>query len=368
MSSQLTPAAASEVVDALRATTGAVRLVGGGSRQHRLPPAADATRLAFGEMAAIERVDAGDQTCTVEPGVGLAELEAAVGRHDLELPCAWVGSGTVGGLFAADPIGAVTVGGPQPRSLVLGIEGVLSDGTEFRSGARVTKSVAGFDLHRLFVGSAGRLFAVTRLHLRLKPRPPESLWFSESMPDPTRALARFQELRALAAPPTALHFVHDETGGCEVISRFTGRPSFVTEVRQKLDLPEGRSGATFPFVPAGDTNSADNSVSSENRGEILAGIVRPSRVKDLLAHATTVAAPGGRKPVLVLHGGGRFEMRLPNPAATDAVIADLPSRGAHACIVAGAPERLGRGTPADPGAARLEAQLTRALDPDGRLR
>ena len=192
------PASAADLGDLLRSRPGRVRLGGGGSRQDRLREAGAALRVQLTAMASIVRLDAPDQTCTVDCGVPRALLDAELARVGLELPCA--GGGTIGGLFASDAIGATTAGGPSPRTLLLGCDGMLADGTPFRSGARVVKSVAGFDVHRLLIGSRGLLFAATRLHLRLAPRPRAQQWFHAGHLDRTAALELVRQLRALAVP------------------------------------------------------------------------------------------------------------------------------------------------------------------------
>jgi FAD/FMN-containing dehydrogenase len=114
----LVPASATELQQLLQSRPGRVRLVGTGSRQTRLPEPAGATRVQLSRLDAIVRLDGPDQTCTVETGVPRPALDAALQPLGLELPCP--GSGTIGGLFASDPIGAATAGGQSPRTLLLG--------------------------------------------------------------------------------------------------------------------------------------------------------------------------------------------------------------------------------------------------------
>ena len=57
------------------------------------------------------------------------------------------------------------------RDLVIGVGVVLPDGTRAHSGGKVVKNVAGYDLGKLYCGSAGRLGTVERLALRLHPCP-----------------------------------------------------------------------------------------------------------------------------------------------------------------------------------------------------
>ncbi|MEX1303348.1 MAG: FAD-linked oxidase C-terminal domain-containing protein, partial [Desulfotignum sp.] len=68
-------------------------------------------------------------------------------------------------------------GGPRAvkygvtRDYVLGLQAVLPDGDIIRTGVSTAKGVAGYDLTRLIVGSEGTLAVVTRITLRLLPKP-----------------------------------------------------------------------------------------------------------------------------------------------------------------------------------------------------
>ncbi|HLQ38422.1 MAG TPA: FAD-binding oxidoreductase, partial [Planctomycetota bacterium] len=345
MTATLAPASAAELAELLRARScAAVRVLGGGSRQARLPaPPPHATTVSLARLCRVDRCEADDLTCSVEPGLPRAELDALLWPLGLELPCA--GAGTLGGLFAADPIGASTPGGGSPRSLLLGLEGVLADGTTFKTGARVVKSVAGFDVHKLFVGSRGRLFAATLLHLKLRPRPRDRADFACGGLDAAAALRLFAQLRHLPLPPSRLQLQRDGSG-FTVCGQLVGRGSFVGASMRRLGLQAAAAAATDHLTAADDL-------------EVVAGLLLPSRLPGLL-QALPADAP------LLLRGGGRFETVLP-PVAADALLLALPPLFGHGEITAGAPARRGRSTPLDAGAARLGDGLRRALDPGGVL-
>lgn len=55
------------------------------------------------------------------------------------------------------------------REWVLGMQGVLADGTVFRSGSKAVKNVAGYDIHRFLIGSRGVLAIPTEFILRTSP-------------------------------------------------------------------------------------------------------------------------------------------------------------------------------------------------------
>lgn len=339
------PRSRDELQELLRTTTGRLRLVGSGSRQHRLPEPGDALAVRLDGLASIDRLDGPDQTCSVDCGVPRAELDAALAPLGLELPCP--GQGTLGGLFAADPIGAAISGGPSPRTLLLGAEAMLADGTPFRSGARVVKSVAGFDVHKLVVGSVGRLFVVTRLHLRLLPRPRAEQWFENDGLALSEAIALVQRLRQLAAGVLALQLERRSDGRCVVRGRIGGRASFVRELVRVHALTA--SACTW----------CDHATNSPH-DEVLAAQVLPGQLPVLLA-----AAPNAR--TLLWHGGNRCELAFADSASGDTVLAALAGLALGARIVAGPPAHRGRSTPADATLARLTSDLVRTFDPHGRF-
>ena len=81
------------------------------------------------------------------------------------------GTATIGGNISTNAGGMRVVRYGMMRSLVLGLEAVLADGTVLCSLNRMLKNNAGYDLKHLFIGSEGTLGIVTRADLRLAPRP-----------------------------------------------------------------------------------------------------------------------------------------------------------------------------------------------------
>jgi FAD/FMN-containing dehydrogenase len=339
------PGSTAELAELLRTRPGRVRLLGGGSRQDTLPPPPAGTLpVRLDGLRRIVRLDAADQTCVVECGVRVEQLADALRPHGLELPCG--GSGTLGGLFASDPCGALTFAGPSPRSLLLGLDGLLADGTAFRSGARVVKSVAGFDVHGLLVGSRGRLFVATQLFLRLRARARASRWFAQRGLEPGPALALVTALRRLPVAPAVVQ-LQREHGAFTVCGRVDGRPAWVDATTRALGLTDAES-------PWRERLDAPAGV------EVLCGNALPSALPALLA-----ALPDGAP--MLWHGGGRFLAAIPDAVTADAVLDVCARIGVAACVERGAPARRGTGTPIDAGQQRIADGLRNALDPDGVL-
>jgi glycolate dehydrogenase FAD-binding subunit len=115
----------------------------------------------------------GDLTCTVAADVPLAGLQEALakGGQMLALDPPDAAGLTVGEAFAAAAFGPRSHRYGGPRDLVLGVTVRLADGTVARGGGRVVKTVAGYDLPKLFTGARGRLGEILELTLRLHPLP-----------------------------------------------------------------------------------------------------------------------------------------------------------------------------------------------------
>jgi len=124
-----------------------------------------------GRMDAVLEHAAGDLVARVQPGAqmgGVADLLALAGQEiALDVPA----TATVGGVVASGLTGPRRLRYGSPRDLLIGITVVLADGTVAHSGGKVVKNVAGYDLGKLFAGSAGTLGLITEATFRLHPLP-----------------------------------------------------------------------------------------------------------------------------------------------------------------------------------------------------
>ena len=129
--------------------------------------------LSLEAFTRIENVDVAGRTMRVEAGVTLQRAQEEAERFDLMFPLdlGGRGSATIGGNISTNAGGMRVVRYGMMRSLVLGVEAVLADGTVLGSLNRMLKNNAGYDLKQLFIGSEGTLGVVTRADLRLVPRP-----------------------------------------------------------------------------------------------------------------------------------------------------------------------------------------------------
>lgn len=157
-------------------------------------PVAGGIVVSFERMAAIVEIDVANQVAVVEPGVTLADLDAALMPYGLVYPV-FPGeqSASLGGNVATNAGGMRAVKYGVTRHHVLGLEAVLGTGEVIATGGRFVKATSGYDLTQLIIGSEGTLALVTRAILRLHPRPEYQ----------TTVLAPFAtvDLVAAAVPP-----------------------------------------------------------------------------------------------------------------------------------------------------------------------
>lgn len=112
-----------------------------------------------------------DLTACVEAGVTLSDFTAATMMHRQWLPVdpAGFARASIGAIAACNSSGALRLGFGTPRDYVIGLKLAHAGGTESKSGGRVVKNVAGYDMNKLYVGSYGTLAVITEVIVKLRP-------------------------------------------------------------------------------------------------------------------------------------------------------------------------------------------------------
>ncbi len=129
--------------------------------------------LSLERMAGIIEVDPAAATLTAWAGTTLQAIQEAAHEAGLffALDIGGRGSCQIGGNVSTNAGGNRVLRWGMARAQVLGIEAVLPDGTVLSQLNKMLKNNAGYDLKQLFIGSEGTLGVITRLVLRLHPRP-----------------------------------------------------------------------------------------------------------------------------------------------------------------------------------------------------
>ena len=127
-----------------------------------------------------------DLTATVAAGTPWSAMQQVLAHHNQQvaLDPLWPETATVGGIIATNDSGALRLKYGSLRDLIIGMTIVLADGTIAKSGGKVVKNVAGYDLHKLMTGAFGTLGIITEVTFRLHPIPAQTKTWTISSRNP----------------------------------------------------------------------------------------------------------------------------------------------------------------------------------------
>lgn len=168
------PASTEEVAAVLRLCSehrAVVTTSGGGTKLDWGNPVHCNVRLQTDRLAGIREHVWQDLTATVGAGTRWQQMDGALRTHgqQVALDPLMRDRATVGGVLAVNDSGALRTRYGSLRDLVIGMTIVLADGTVARSGGKVVKNVAGYDLPKLLIGSFGTLGVISEVNFRLHP-------------------------------------------------------------------------------------------------------------------------------------------------------------------------------------------------------
>ncbi len=140
------------------------------------PPAACDLVLSTARLNRVLEYAWADMTVIVEAGCRVADLQKTLAEHGqrLALDPLWPERATIGGILSTNDSGTLRARYGSLRDLIIGITVALPDGTLAKSGGKVVKNVAGYDLAKLFTGALGTLGVIVQAIFRLHPLPRES--------------------------------------------------------------------------------------------------------------------------------------------------------------------------------------------------
>jgi glycolate oxidase FAD binding subunit len=136
--------------------------------------------LSTRDLKRVIHYEPADLTIGVEAGMTFGEFQNLVGRNGLWLPLDPRGGAesSIGGIIAANAAGPLRQGFGGPRDMVIGLKIATTDGKIAKTGGRVVKNVAGYDLGKLLTGSMGTLGVIVEASLKLFPKPVERATFA----------------------------------------------------------------------------------------------------------------------------------------------------------------------------------------------
>jgi glycolate oxidase FAD binding subunit len=356
--------------------------------------------LSLERMSGVLEHSAGDLTVTVRAGTSLANLRDHLSRRGQFLPLdpPRPEMTTAGGAVVTGMTGPKRLKYGSVRDWVIGLRVVLADGRVIRTGGKVVKNVAGYDMNKLFVGSLGTLGIITECTFKLRPVPPvEILILLEA--DDWNAVQRLSR-RLLDSPmePAAVEAVNGEAmrlfseawqAPCGVMVGFEDERSAVEAQWDRLKSWATEEGLRLRFALEGGDAAEGWRVLGEavpgaldppesETAVVAKGITLPDRVPEMLRAVDEVSSEEDLRAIA--HGGAgtgvvRAVLRAPKERlnALTAALKRLRGRfeepGGY-LVLEQAPLEVKELIPVwgrSPGGLFMMRRLKERLDPDGRL-
>ena len=312
----------------------------------------------------------GDLVCVVGAGMRLGQLQQMVGgakgyRQRLMLDPPQGGSSTVGGLIATRAAGPLRNRYGTMRDLLLGAQFVLADGTIARTGGKVVKNVAGYDLDKLLVGSLGTLAVVVEAALRLHPLGEARRAVLFEGADPERAQEFLGRLRRAAVVPIKVEALWPER------AIFVQFESSAEGAQRQAELAQGLAAGCQILDPEREawweTTMAGRPW--QRPGVVLGVSVPLEATRNLLGEVEKLAARGVDCELSLRAAIGVGELRM--SAEKDTVVevrGAVEEWGGFVEIHRAPPQLRDLGSvPRDPVARELAAAVKAALDPSATL-
>jgi len=163
-----------EIADHIRFTNEADKkllLRGGGTHSFGIPH--DREMFSIAGLRQIVDYAPEDMTITVEAGLPFCELQSTLKKNNQWLPLEPPinKQSTIGGIAAANASGASRYLFGTMRNWLLGARFITANGDIVHTGSKVVKSVAGYDMHKLLIGSYGTLAVIAELTFKVAPLP-----------------------------------------------------------------------------------------------------------------------------------------------------------------------------------------------------
>ncbi len=252
-----------------------------------------------------------NMTLTAQAGMNLAQLQAVAAAAGQWLPVdpPFPDRTSVGALISANLSGPSRFSQGTVRDLLIGITVVRADGSVVKSGGRVVKNVAGYDLGKLYCGALGTLGVIVEASFKVRTLPEARAAARVTCPNPAAA----QDLveRILTAPLEPLFIelaarVPAAGSGSVVVVGFGGAKEDVADQQVTLRLlADGAGGLEELTEEEADTVVAGLRDSPAGSGALfrLKAAVLPTRVAAFIAALEDEGRAGGVAMAVQAHAG-----------------------------------------------------------------
>jgi glycolate oxidase len=238
----------------------------------------------------VEDIDVANMQVFVRPGVIHAKLNEELAKYGMFFPPDPGSSAmcTIGGMVANNASGLRAVKYGCTEQYILGLEVVLPNGEVIVTGgmqSRAVKSVSGLNLTKLFVGSEGILGVITKIRLRIWPKPKAR----------GIVMAVYSSLDDAPASVLEVYQAGILPSGIEILDE--SAISAVNMYRPEINLPKGE--AILLFEVDGNRDSVEweglkiKEITSQRAGQVE-WATEPKRMADLWEGRSVVATAAAR--------------------------------------------------------------------------
>lgn len=261
----------------------------GTSLEGHIIPYQGGITIDLSELNAIKAIHPIDGDCVVEAGVRKLQLNKKLEEHGLFFAAGPGIDASLGGIAASGASGANAVRYGTAKENIRALQVVTAEGEIVKTGSRVKKTSAGYDLTHLMVGSEGTLGIITEVTAILHPLPEFSAVAVVAFPSVQQAIDAAIAMTRQGLPLAMLEFMDEVI--MQVINQFSGEsyrevPTLFLELHTEEELA--------PFY-----QRRIQSIIQENGGmEIAWGTQAEERarlweVRYNVAHAILAIRPGG---------------------------------------------------------------------------
>jgi glycolate oxidase FAD binding subunit len=231
-----------------------------------------------------------DLTATVGAGTPWSVMQKALAKHHqrVALDPLFAERATVGGILATNDSGLLRMRYGGLRDLVLGMTIVLADGTIARTGGKVVKNVAGYDLPKLLTGSFGTLGIITEATFRLHPIPANTATFTARSADIAALADLMQQLVTSAMNLEAMQ-LRNEPDAFALDIQFAAVPEALADHEQRL---RNLAGALILEPNTQKIDSARAALFTVPGATVLKLTTLPTKLSALVAGFAQLAAHG----------------------------------------------------------------------------
>jgi glycolate oxidase FAD binding subunit len=209
----------------------------GGRSKHALSAPHGVTHLEMRQLSGVLDYNPEEFTFSALAGTRLDDLEKILGKNGQFLPFDppfIEGGGTLGGTVATGLSGPGSYRYGGIRDFILGIKYLDDNGNFIRTGGKVVKNAAGFDIPKLMVGSLGSLGALVELSFKVFPKPEENRTIIAQINTFKSALDMLIQLSLLQMEIDSLE-LKPENSSYDLSIRLAGKTSTFTKRIDKLE-------------------------------------------------------------------------------------------------------------------------------------